>query len=98
MSAEEQQIYDDLEGLMYKYRYEDENEEAGMFGDESVRVNVDSIADICREMSFDWDPAVLAILKPEQKAVDFATLKLLFKTLLVSKCGVSIYLSFLCRL
>ena len=86
ISAEEQQIYDDLEALMYKYRHESEEEDgdAGMFGNDTLLVHVDSVAEIFQELDFHWDPAVLSILKLEQKTVDFSMMKLIFKTLSVS--------------
>ncbi len=88
ISAEEQQIYDDMEALIYKYRHESEEDEkeeqdAGMFGDENACVHVESVPEIFKELNLFWDSAVLAVLKPEQKTVDFPTMKLLFKTLLV---------------
>lgn len=83
VSEEEQKLYDELEGILYKYRHEDENEEAGMFGDDTVKVHIDSMSEICKELDFQWDPAVLAILKPSEKVVDFNIVKLLFRLLLV---------------
>ena len=83
ISAEEQRIYDDLEALMYKFRHESEDEDTGMFGDESVLVHVDSIPVIFQELALKWDASVLAILKSEQKTVDFSMIKLIFRTLSV---------------
>lgn len=85
VTAEEQQFYDNLEVLMYKYRAEDDDDEAGMFGEETVRVQVDAIAEMCTELDIQWDPAVLAVLEPSQRTVDFSALKLIFKTLQVKK-------------
>lgn len=70
---------------MYKYRAEDDDDEAGMFGEETVRVQVDAIAEMCTELDIQWDPAVLAVLEPSQRTVDFSALKLIFKTLQVKK-------------
>jgi hypothetical protein len=87
ISAEEQHIYDNLEALMYKYRHENEEEDTGMFGDEHVLVHVDSVPDIFQALDLKWDASVLAILSPDQKAVDFSMIKLIFKTISV-KCAV----------